>query len=327
MDDNKQLQPGDVDFRLSWLYVEGSDPESGYFDVHYTPLFSKTGEPVLRNFAPQPRLATRNLPAQIRTRLSLMQKLLLQKFPSPEPKDLGFGPQEPRIEIKQIDYKLDMYPGLVHAIRYCWYGGIYEEVELSWQANQLTETEKALFSSLDEYAWDVAYQDYKRRVGKVEATGRPALAKMLVFVSHRGDSADFAKMLSDRIDSDPVGLFQCYVRPFLDVNDIPAGGTWVSELEEALKTCISFLPIITPTYKEGPVAYREYCVAIDREMRGEISLVPVLLKGDEQDIPQLARPLSYVDFRRYVQTKDDSDFEKEFGRVVHGIMRIGMKPK
>jgi hypothetical protein len=108
------------------------------------------------------------------------------------------------------------------------------------------------------------------------------------------------------------------LRPWLDEEDLRAGGVWQDEIPKAIRT-IPVAAILIGA--EGPGAWQrpEAQLCLDRAMHDQMRVIPVLLPGAPADpeIPDFLRMHTWIDFR-------DGFLPREIRRFLYGI--TGRKP-
>lgn len=80
---------------------------------------------------------------------------------------------------------------------------------------------------------------------------------------------------------------------WMDLQDIPLGAAWASEIEAAITDCECFLLLMTPASLESEYVKYEYEFAMKRQKK----IIPLLLASC--DIPPALQPIQYLDLRDY----------------------------
>lgn len=86
------------------------------------------------------------------------------------------------------------------------------------------------------------------------------------------------------------------LRPWMDVEDIPPGNDWQTEIEEALDKSAVFLAILTPRSAEKPgMLQKEITLAKERRAQKGSSLRVIPLRLEPCMVPNVLRDLQWVD--------------------------------
>jgi hypothetical protein len=125
---------------------------------------------------------------------------------------------------------------------------------------------------------------------------------MTTFISYSRANSDFAVRLAKDLKASGHEVW-------LDQLDIPTGSRWDDELEKALRTCSTFLIILSPESIESQNVKDEIGYAIDTGKH----ILPLMIKQCE--VPFRLRRFQYVDF-----TKDDLDEYKERLRETKALL-------
>ena len=125
---------------------------------------------------------------------------------------------------------------------------------------------------------------------------------MTTFISYSRANSDFAVRLAKDLKAEGHDIW-------LDQLDIPTGSRWDDELEKALRTCSTFLIILSPESIKSQNVKDEIGYAIDKGKH----ILPLMIKQCE--IPFRLRRFQYVDF-----TKEDHDDYKERLRETKSLL-------
>ena len=125
---------------------------------------------------------------------------------------------------------------------------------------------------------------------------------MTTFISYSRANSDFAVRLAKDLKAAGHEVW-------LDQLDIPTGSRWDDELEKALRTCSTFLIILSPEFIKSQNVKDEIGYAIDKGKH----ILPLMIKQCE--IPFRLRRFQYVDF-----TKEDHDEYKERLRETKSLL-------
>ena len=125
---------------------------------------------------------------------------------------------------------------------------------------------------------------------------------MTTFISYSRANSDFAVRLAKDLKAAGHEVW-------LDQLDIPTGSRWDDELEKALRTCSTFLIILSPESIKSQNVKDEIGYAIDKGKH----ILPLMIKQCE--IPFRLRRFQYVDF-----TKEDHDEYKERLRETKSLL-------
>ena len=125
---------------------------------------------------------------------------------------------------------------------------------------------------------------------------------MTTFISYSRANSDFAVHLAKDLKASGHEVW-------LDQLDIPTGARWDDELEKALRTCSTFLIILSPESIKSQNVKDEIGYAIDTGKH----ILPLMIKQCE--VPFRLRRFQYVDF-----TKDDLDEYKERLRETKALL-------
>ena len=125
---------------------------------------------------------------------------------------------------------------------------------------------------------------------------------MTTFISYSRANSDFAVRLAKDLKASGHEVW-------LDQLDIPTGSRWDDELEKALRTCTTFLIILSPASIKSQNVKDEIGYAIDTGKH----ILPLMIKQCE--VPFRLRRFQYVDF-----TKDDLDEYKERLRETKSLL-------
>lgn len=121
---------------------------------------------------------------------------------------------------------------------------------------------------------------------------------MTTFISYSRANSDFAVRLAKDLKAAGHDIW-------LDQLDIPKGARWDDELEKALRTCSTFLIILSPDSIASQNVKDEIGYAIDSGKR----ILPVMIK--QCDVPFRMRRFQYIDF-----TKEDfDDYDERFEEI------------
>ena len=110
-----------------------------------------------------------------------------------------------------------------------------------------------------------------------------------VFISHATADAQFAHRLAD--DLQRLGV-QVWIAP----ESIRPGESWVSAIERGLEESSHMVVVLTPAAMESKWVQKETDVAIARERKGRIQVIPLDVKSCK--VPLLLNSYQMVSFRR-----------------------------
>ena len=110
-----------------------------------------------------------------------------------------------------------------------------------------------------------------------------------VFISHATQDAQFAHRLAD--DLQRLGV-QVWIAP----ESIRPGEDWVDAIERGLRESSHMVVVLTPAALESKWVENETDVAIARERKGRIQVIPLDVKPCE--VPLLLSSYQMVSFRR-----------------------------
>lgn len=120
---------------------------------------------------------------------------------------------------------------------------------------------------------------------------------MTTFISYSRANSDFAVRLAKDLKAAGHEIW-------LDQLDIPTGARWDDELEKALRTCTTFLIILSPESIKSQNVKDEIGYAIDSGKH----ILPIMLKQCE--VPFRLRRFQYVDFTNEEHDEYDERFDE-----------------
>ena len=120
---------------------------------------------------------------------------------------------------------------------------------------------------------------------------------MTTFISYSRANSDFAVRLAKDLKTAGHDIW-------LDQLDIPTGARWDDELEKALRTCSTFLIILSPESIQSQNVKDEIGYAIDAGKH----ILPIMIKQCE--VPFRLRRFQYVDFTNEDHDEYDERFEE-----------------
>jgi hypothetical protein len=120
---------------------------------------------------------------------------------------------------------------------------------------------------------------------------------MTTFISYSRANSDFVVRLAKDLKAAGHAIW-------LDQLDIPKGARWDDELEKALRTCTTFLIILSPESIESQNVKDEIGYAIDSGKH----ILPIMLKQCE--VPFRLRRFQYVDFTNDAHDEYDERFNE-----------------
>ena len=120
---------------------------------------------------------------------------------------------------------------------------------------------------------------------------------MTTFISYSRANSDFAVRLAKDLKAAGHDIW-------LDQLDIPTGARWDDELEKALRTCSTFLIILSPESIESQNVKDEIGYAIDEGKH----ILPIMIKQCE--VPFRLRRFQYVDYTNEAHDEYDERFEE-----------------
>ena len=147
-----------------------------------------------------------------------------------------------------------------------------------FKIDKLSATARGLIGAIDTVITKEAYADLYRRAGAEEPRASALVpSKTEVFISYRSPWEARAKELFHALgeyESRTVFI------PRYDKVDMQAG-SWIRQLEEMIGRAKYFVPLLTPDYREGPVARHEVEQAMRESFaeREDRRIVPVLIAG------------------------------------------------
>jgi hypothetical protein len=134
-----------------------------------------------------------------------------------------------------------------------------------------------------------------------------------LFLSHSGNDSEAALALARRLEESPEAKGKLEV--FFDQRDLPAGGRWKAELEQALKRATAFV-VYTGTRGIANWVRDEVDVALDRAHEDPaFPLIPVLAPGADLSL----LPGFLAQFQAVVGVENDAD---AFAKLLRGVLRI-----
>ena len=83
------------------------------------------------------------------------------------------------------------------------------------------------------------------------------------------------------------------LQTWLDLQDIPAGSQWSTEIEQAIVECPLFLLLLSPHAVVSEYVEKEYQFALEQQK----TLLPILLQPCE--IPAVINPIQYINLQNY----------------------------
>ena len=152
-------------------------------------------------------------------------------------------------------------------------------------------------------------------------------APKLFFCYRREDSADIAGRIYDR-------LLNQFGEPslFKDVDSIPYGVDFRTEIDKAISTCTAVLAIIGRRWLTSPGKPRKRAIddhsdyvriELASALKRQIPVIPVLVAGAampaSDTLPDDIRDFSY---RNAIRIKPDPDFRTDMDRLIKGILRL-----
>ena len=135
-----------------------------------------------------------------------------------------------------------------------------------------------------------------------------------VFLSHSGADTDDALALARRIEDSPAAR-EHGLRVWIDVRDLPTGGDWKLQLQEAMATSTAFAVYVG---SKGVVnwVWDEVKLALDRvHADPAYPLIPIL--AAETALPNLPSLLTQYQGVRDVERDGDA-----FARLIRGVLRM-----
>lgn len=118
-----------------------------------------------------------------------------------------------------------------------------------------------------------------------------------VFISYKHDPDALTGMFFQLLE---LHFTQAGITYWYD-RDIHAGTEWRKAIDEAIHAARMVLVVVTPEATHSQYVTYEWCYALGLGKK----VIPVLLKGTEDDVHKKLEPLQSVDFRRSPQNWDE----------------------
>lgn len=110
---------------------------------------------------------------------------------------------------------------------------------------------------------------------------------MSLFLSYSSDDRGFAAQLHEALSK--------YIKVFFDTQSIPGGAAWEREIDQAIRDCNVFIPIVTKSSNNSTWVTKETLLALSLKA----PIVPVLLSDS---LPLRIVDRQFVDFRESFET-------------------------
>lgn len=270
-----------------WWHLR--DPKSpGSFALSYRPCDAETDRP-LEDVAPRHLEQKGNdLPPHLGDLLPHCVQQIHALIPPPAPRDFGLGEIPPQYWLEAFSFMPMDAPGhergdlLVH-YRYHWHGFVeHEHHQMLLRVAAIPKSLAAMLGTFTRFCEEAAWADYKARYKiPAEAVVSEEYRPPFLFISFRDRYRDVAEILRDHLVARDFAVF-------LDHFAIATGKRWRLEIGEALEKMEVFIPLVSPDYAKEGESLREYQRAREREARGEIRILPVLLEGRPVDHPEFS---------------------------------------
>jgi len=142
--------------------------------------------------------------------------------------------------------------------------------------------------------------------------------KIKVAISYKTIDKWFANKISEFISKNFRNEFEILFDEFI----VYAGNSLPEILNDMLEKYDCSIMIWSPEYfKESGWAKIERDAIIQRRVLEGTRFVPILLRGEHNIIPKIFSPYVPVDFRNYIKTKNELEFQRQMKKVIEGIKR------
>ena len=141
--------------------------------------------------------------------------------------------------------------------------------------------------------------------------------KKKVFISYKKEDEWFAIKLANYLESNHSDI----IKVIIDTKKIYPGDSLPEQINEMLNEYDVSILVMTSNYfiKKG-WAKEELESIINKRVREGKRFVPILLKPNS-DIPPLFSKYVYVDYSKYYQNRDETEFEEKTQKLLSGIFR------
>jgi len=118
-------------------------------------------------------------------------------------------------------------------------------------------------------------------------------SKYDVFISHSSHDSDAANILRKHL---PKYFEQTDAKIFVDDADIKPGENWREEIETAVRSCDTFLVLVSNAARNSAVCSTEWSAICERKWaEPNVRVIPILV--DEAEIPAFLKNLQTLDGR------------------------------
>jgi len=177
-------------------------------------------------------------------------------------------------------------------------------------ADRLTDGTIRLIENLRPSFEQLAWNDLHERISgviPVETTKRKVL------VSYRSGRDKFAEAVAHKLGRE--GFL-----PWFDRWEVQAGDSIPGEIGDGFREVYGVILVLTPDYPDGKWARQELETAITKRVEENIRVVPI--KYEPCDVPELLRPLRYIDCTDHT----DDQFERQFKDIIDALNEIELNP-
>lgn len=181
------------------------------------------------------------------------------------------------------------------------------------ELEMLTPDTQRLVSNIMPSVEQIAWNDLRDRLG---ATPASQSAKKKVLISYRKTSPEriaFAEAIAHRLGREGF-------EPWFDEWEVRPGNSLVREIGKGFENVYAVIPVLSTDYPGETWAREEFETAFSKRVSEGVKVIPV--RFEKCEIPQLLRPLVYVDC-----TEHDPDvFEKQFAKIIDALNELELNP-
>jgi hypothetical protein len=249
------------------------------------------------------------MPPELQAKLARLSASIMTHLKSPPPLELD-GAQLPAPILELTHFTIQDGSSLQVYYRI---PPLDASLNQSVSREQLTDATRRLLTNIRATLDQLAWNDIRIRLGAQPVT-RTAKKKVLVSYRKSGpERVTFAQAIADRLGRE--GFL-----PWFDEWEIRAGDSLPREISAGFQDVYAVTPVLTGDYPGGTWAREELETAITKRVQQGIRVIPILY--EKCDIPELLKPLVYVDC-----TKHDPDvFETQFAKIIDALNEIELNP-
>jgi hypothetical protein len=176
---------------------------------------------------------------------------------------------------------------------------------------ELTEAAKRLIDNLWPTYEQMGWDDLRRRL---EAPARDTRKKTLIsYRKTKPEYRRFAEAIAHRLGRE--GFV-----PWFDEWEVRAGDSLPREIGGAFKDVYGVIIVLTPDYPGGKWAREELETAITKRVEQGIKIIPLLY--EQCELPELLRPLAYVDCTDHAEDQ----IEQQYRKIIDALNEVELNP-